>query len=146
MAVTDKQYSELVKQASPNSKKVSNFLKAFLIGGIICVIGQLLSTLYKSIGLTEIEVKALVPMSLIFLSGIFTAFGIYDNIANFGGAGALVPITGFANAVVAPAQEFKNEGFVLGTGAKMFSIAGPVIVYGTLTAVLYGIIVMITGI
>lgn len=145
MTITDKDYADLVKKASPNSRKVINFLKAYLVGGIFCVIGQLLFTLYRSLKLSDLEVTALVPMSLIVISGLLTAFGVYDDIAGFGGAGALVPITGFANAVVAPAQEFKSEGYVLGTGAKMFTIAGPVIVYGTLVAVIYGLILLLTG-
>ena len=143
--ITNKQYAELVKKASPNSQKLLDFVKAFVTGGTICVLGQLLNTIYVNVGLSELEVKAAVPCTLIVISALLTAFGVYDNIASFGGAGALVPITGFSNAVVSPALEFKSEGYVLGTGAKLFTIAGPVIVYGTLTAVIYGVILVIVG-
>ena len=130
----------MTKKASPNSKSYITIPSAFLVGGIICVIGQLLFTWYQSMGSDLSSSQTLVSITLIALSAILTGLNIYDNIAKFGGAGSLVPITGFANAVVSPALEFKAEGLVLGLGAKMFIIAGPVIVYGTLASVLYGVI------
>lgn len=140
MNISQKEYGQMAKKASPNSKSYITIPSAFLVGGLICVIGQLLFAWYQSMGSDLISSQTLVSISLIALSAILTGLNVYDNIAKFGGAGSLVPITGFANAVVSPALEFKTEGLVLGLGAKMFIIAGPVIVYGTLTSVLYGVI------
>ena len=140
MNVSKKQYDKMVKKASPPSPKIKNFILAYTIGGLICVIGQLFKELYVYLGLSEEVVKMLVPVTLIFLAAVLTAFKVFDNIAKFAGAGTLVPITGFANAVVSPAIEYKKEGFVLGVGANMFKIAGPVIVYGTVASVIYGFI------
>lgn len=137
-------YAEMVKKASRPSPKVKDFICAFVIGGLICVIGQLFTELYNMLGLSSTVVKMLVPCSLIFLSSLLTGLKIYDKIARHAGAGTLVPITGFSNAITSPAIEFKAEGFVLGVGAKMFTIAGPVIVYGTAASVVYGIIYWIT--
>ena len=139
-----KTYSKMTKKASPPSPKVKDFIWAFCVGGAICVIGQLFNELYTYRGLSEKSVKMAVPVSIIFLAALITGIGWFDKIAKRAGAGTLVPITGFANAVVSPAIEFKNEGFVLGVGAKMFTIAGPVIVYGTVASVVYGIIYWIT--
>ena len=144
MKVSKKQYDKMVKKASPPSPKIKNFVLAYTIGGLICVIGQLFKELYVYLGLSEDVVKMLVPVTLIFLAAVLTALKVFDNIAKFAGAGTLVPITGFANAVVSPAIEYKKEGFVLGVGANMFKIAGPVIVYGTVASVVYGIIYWIT--
>lgn len=119
--------------------------KAFLIGGTICTIGEGLLNLYAYLGLNEEHAAAVTSMTLIFISALLTGFEVYDRIAQHGGAGTLVPITGFANAVVSPAIDFKSEGYVLGLGAKMFVIAGPVIVYGVSASVLYGIIYYIVG-
>lgn len=141
--MTQKEYSQLVKETSQNSKSYLNIPKAFLIGGLICTLGQLLLNLYMYLGADKETAFTLVSVTLVFLSALFTGLDLYDNIAKHGGAGTLVPITGFANAVAAPAIEFKTEGFILGLGAKMFIIAGPVIVYGTLASVLYGIILYI---
>lgn len=140
MKVTKKEYSEMTKQASPNSKIFTNCLKAFLIGGLICTIGQALTNLYIALDLTQDTARTLTSVSLVFLGGLLTSIGIYDNIAKHGGAGTLVPITGFANSIVSPAIEFKTEGFILGLGAKMFVIAGPVLVYGITSSVVYGVI------
>lgn len=140
MKVTKKEYSEMTKQASPNSKIFTNCLKAFLIGGLICTIGQALTNLYIALNLTQDTARTLTSVSLVFLGGLLTSIGIYDNIAKHGGAGTLVPITGFANSIVSPAIEFKTEGFILGLGAKMFVIAGPVLVYGITSSVVYGVI------
>ncbi len=125
-------YSEMTKKASPPSPKIKDFIWAFCVGGAICVIGQLLTELYKSFDLSEKVVKMAVPVSIIFIAAIVTGIGWFDKIAKRAGAGTLVPITGFANAVVSPAIEFKNEGYILGVGAKIFTIAGPVIMYGTI--------------
>lgn len=138
------EYAEMVKKTSRPSPKIKDFICAFVIGGLICVIGQLFTELYNMLGLSSTVVKMLVPCSLIFLSSLLTGLKIYDKIARHAGAGTLVPITGFSNAITSPAIEFKAEGFVLGVGAKMFTIAGPVIVYGTAASVVYGIIYWIT--
>ena len=139
-----KEYSRLVKEASPNSPVVLNCLKAFLVGGAICTVGQGLTDLYMYLGLVEKNSKSLTSITLIFLGVLLTVLGVYDNIAKHAGAGTLVPITGFANSIASPAIEFKSEGFILGVGAKMFSIAGSVIVYGVSASVVYGLIYWIT--
>jgi stage V sporulation protein AC len=130
----------MVKPASKNSRWFVNLVKAFVIGGIICVIGELLTNVYMQIGADEKDAAAWCSVTLIAVSVILTAMGLYEKIAKHGGAGTLVPITGFANSVAAPAVEFKTEGYVLGVGAKIFSIAGPVILYGTTAGTVYGII------
>ena len=123
-----------------NSKSWIDIPKAFVIGGIICCIGQGLTDLYGNAGFDDKTAAAWTSVTLVFLSALLTGLGLYEKIAKHGGAGTLVPITGFANAVVSPALEFKAEGFVLGVGAKIFAIAGPVILYGTAASVLYGLI------
>ncbi len=131
------------KYAAARSKKSNLFwdcIKAFLVGGLICTIAEILFHAYLALSLTEDNVKVLVPVTLIFIAALLTGIGWFDKIAKHAGAGTLVPITGFANAVVAPAIDTKSEGFVLGVGAKMFTIAGPVIVYGTVASVIYGVI------
>lgn len=145
MSTTGKEYNEMTKKASPPSPKVLDMLKAFLIGGLICTLGQALNALYTMAGLSEQEVKASVPVTLIVLTAILTGLGVFDKIAKHAGAGTIVPITGFANSIVSPAMEFQAEGRVLGTGAKLFTIAGPVIAYGCSAAVVYGLIIYIFG-
>lgn len=145
MNISNGEYGELTKKRSPNSKMYKTLPKAFLIGGTICTLGEGLLNLYAYLGLSEDNAAALTSMTLIFLSAVLTGFEVYDRIAQHGGAGTLVPITGFANAVVSPAIDFKSEGYVLGLGAKMFVIAGPVIVYGVSASVVYGIIYYIAG-
>ena len=140
MNVTQREYAEMTKQASPNSSVLKDCLMAFLFGGAICTLGQALFTLYQQTGLDEKSTRGAVSISLILIAAVLTALNIFDNIAKYAGAGTLVPITGFANAMVAPAIEFKTEGFILGVGAKMFAIAGPVLVYGISASVVYGII------
>ena len=140
MKVNQQQYSEMTKKASPPSKSWINIPKAFVIGGLICGIGQLLLDWYKSMNMSEKNAALLTSATLVFLSALLTGLKLYEKIAKHGGAGTLVPITGFANAVVSPAIEFKSEGLILGLGAKIFAIAGPVILYGTLASVIYGII------
>ncbi|MGN0452395.1 MAG: stage V sporulation protein AC [Ruminococcus sp.] len=138
--LSNNEYQKLVKEKSPNSPFVMNSVKAFLIGGAICAFGQGLINLYIYLGLPEKEAKTLCSVSLVFLGVLLTVLGVYDNIAKHAGAGTLVPITGFANSIASPAIEFKSEGLVLGLGAKMFTIAGPVIVYGTVASMVYGLI------
>lgn len=130
----------MVKQASPNSPIFMNCLKAFISGGIICIIGQLLSNFYTGKNFSKEEAALLVSITLIGLSALLTALGWYEKLGKFCGAGTIVPITGFANSVVSPAIEFKKEGMVFGMAAKMFIVAGPVIVYGTLTSMLVGLV------
>ena len=143
MKTTNQEYSQMVKKYSPNSPLLKDMLKAFLIGGAICTFGQVLLNIYKMF-LTEENAKLLVPVTLIFITALLTGLGVFDKIAKHAGAGTLVPITGFANAVVSPSVEFKHEGYILGTGANIFKIAGPVIAYGTFASVVYGIIYWIT--
>ena len=138
--MTQKQYAKLVQQISPNSPVGKDCLMAFLVGGLICLLGQCCITLYTSLGLPKEEAGTAASMSLVALSALLTGLSLYDDLAKAAGAGALVPITGFANAISAPAVEFKTEGFILGVGAKMFTIAGPVIVYGLSASVVYGLI------
>lgn len=145
MNISNQEYGELAKKRSPNSKMYKTLPKAFLIGGAICTLGEGLLNLYTYLGLDETQAGAITSMSLIFLSALLTGLELYDRIAQHGGAGTLVPITGFANAVVSPAIDFKSEGYVLGLGAKMFVIAGPVIVYGLTASVVYGLIYYIVG-
>ncbi|MBR7071244.1 MAG: stage V sporulation protein AC [Clostridia bacterium] len=140
MKMTAKTYGELVSKVSPPSPKIKDFIGAFLIGGLICVSGQLLQDFYTALSLSDKAVRMAVPSTLVFLSALLTGLNLYQKIAKHAGAGTLVPITGFANAMVSPAIEFKNEGQVLGVGAKMFGIAGPVLVFGISASVIYGII------
>ncbi|WRS28912.1 SpoVA/SpoVAEb family sporulation membrane protein [Oscillospiraceae bacterium MB08-C2-2] len=135
----------MAKRATPPSKSGFSIPMAFLIGGAICTIGEAFSNLYLYLGMEPDVAGACVSITLIFLSALLTGLNVYDNIASIAGAGTLVPITGFANAVAAPALEFKSEGYVLGLGAKMFIIAGPVIVYGVAAGVFYGILVFLFG-
>ncbi|MCL2694112.1 MAG: stage V sporulation protein AC [Oscillospiraceae bacterium] len=144
MKITNKEYNEMLKAASPNTRLHCTLPGAFLIGGAICVVGEAFLKLYERYGAGRETAAALTSITLIALAALLTGFKLYDRLAKHGGAGTLVPITGFANAVVAPALEFKTEGFILGVGAKMFIIAGPVIVYGIAASVLYGIIYYIT--
>lgn len=136
-------YKKLVSQKSRPSPIFKNTLRAFAVGGGICVLGELLAELYVYLGADEEMKGTLVSVSLVFIAVLLTGLDIYDNIAKFAGAGTLVPITGFANSVVAPAIDTKAEGWVLGVGAKIFTIAGPVILYGTLSSVVYGVIYVI---
>ena len=131
-------YGQYVKSLSPNSPIGKDLFHAFWIGGLICVIGQALLNGFTAVGLNETDAATAACIGLIFLSALLTALSLYDNIAKHAGAGTLVPITGFANAITAPAVEFKTEGFILGVGAKIFTIAGPVIVYGVSASVIYG--------
>lgn len=138
--ISKEEYSKLVKEKSPKSPLLSDMLRAFLFGGLICTLGQGFINLYQYMGLDEKTAGTLCSVSLIFLSALLTALGVFPKLAKYAGAGTLLPITGFANSVVSPAIEFRSEGFILGVGAKMFTIAGPVIVYGTVSSVVYGVI------
>ena len=138
--MTEKEYRKLVDEISPKSPIGKDCLGAFLVGGIICTIGQFFINYYTRIGLDKEAAGTAASMTLVVMSAVLTGLSLYDNIAKFAGAGTLVPITGFANSITAPAVEFKTEGFILGVGAKMFTIAGPVIVYGLFASVVYGLI------
>ena len=143
MKLTESEYGKLAKRRSPGSRMYRTVPAAFAVGGVICCIGQLLMDLYKMSGMDETMSGTLTSVTLVFLSAVLTGFGLYDKIAKHAGAGTLVPITGFANAVVSPALEFKTEGYVLGVGAKIFIIAGPVIVYGLAASAVYGVILFV---
>ena len=139
--MTAQEYQKRVNQLLPRSKTGLMCLKAYLVGGLICCLGQLVSDLGKTyLGLNKDEAGA-----LIFLAGLLTALGVFDRIASFAGAGTVVPITGFANSIVAPAMEFRSEGLITGTAAKLFQIAGPVLVYGIGSSVVYGIVLFLIG-
>ena len=138
--MTDKEYGKLVEDISPKSPIGKDCLGAFAVGGIICVIGQFFINFYTKLGLDKTDAGTATSMSLVVLSALLTGLSLYDNIAKYGGAGTLVPITGFANSVVAPAIDNKAEGWVTGLGAKIFIIAGPVICYGTVASVACGVI------
>lgn len=138
--MTEKQYGALVARMAPKSPMWRDCLNAFWIGGLICVVGQIFMNCYGAWGLEKQDAGTAASMTLVALSALLTGLSVYDDIAKYAGAGTLVPITGFANAIAAPAVEFKTEGFVLGVGAKMFTIAGPVIVYGLAASVVYGFI------
>lgn len=138
------EYVKYAEKRASRSKTPRNTLRAYVVGGTICMIGQALTEIYKALGIKETSVKTLVPVTLIFIAAVLTGLGIFDKLAKFSGAGTLVPITGFSNAVTSASIDSKSEGFVLGVGAKMFTIAGPVIVYGTVASVVYGIIYWIT--
>lgn len=140
MDMTNEEYSQYVQKKSPPSPLWKNVAKAFLVGGLICCIGQILITMYKHFDLNTEDAATATSITLIFLGAFLTGLGWYDTIAKFAGAGTLVPITGFSNSVVSPALEFKSEGFITGTAAKMFIIAGPVIVFGISSSIVYGLI------
>ena len=142
--MTEKQYERMVGDLAPKSPIWKDCLNAFWIGGLICVLGQLAMNGYTALGLDKENAGTATAMTLVTLSALLTGLSLYDNIAKYAGAGTLVPITGFANSIAAPAVEFKTEGFILGVGAKMFTIAGPVIVYGVSASVVYGFIYWIT--
>lgn len=143
MSISNDDYSKMTDKASPNSPKLLNCVKAYVFGGGICLFAQLLNFLFQRLGLNEDEVKLATPSIIIIITAILTGIGVFDKIARHAGAGTTVPISGFANSIVSPALEFQHEGFVLGTAAQMFTIAGPVIVYGCGSAFLYGLIIYI---
>ena len=140
LSVSSEEYKKLGDKAIPPTNSLRNFAGAFLIGGGICALGQILTDFFRQSGFSVSQSNTLCTLSLVALSALLTGLGIYDKLAKFGGGGTLVPITGFANAVVSPAMEFKSEGWILGLGVKIFSIAGPVLVYGLSASVVYGVI------
>ena len=145
MEMTPKAYQAYVKEKSPRSPLAKDAALAFLVGGAICALGQAILNGYATLGLNETDAGAATSVTLVFLSALLTGLGLYARLARFAGAGTLVPITGFANAVAAPALDFRSEGFVTGTAVKMFTIADPVIAYGTAASVVYGVVLMLMG-
>jgi stage V sporulation protein AC len=143
--MTNEEYRRYAGKHMPRSHVGRNCLGAFLVGGAICCLGQLLLNLYGALELPEKEAATATSITLVFLGAALTGLGVYDDLARLGGAGTLVPITGFANSVAAPALEFKTEGLVTGTAAKMFVIAGPVIVFGVGSSVIYGLLLCLLG-
>lgn len=141
--VTKKEYAKIVKRHSGKSPIIKDTLRAFVVGGIICTIGQIFRNFYSARGLSKELTGTATGITLIFIASVLTAIGVFDRIGKYAGAGTLVPITGFSNSVTSPAMEYKSEGFVPGTAAKIFTVAGPVIVYGTTSSVIAGIIYMI---
>ena len=140
MDMTPREYQQYVKERAPKSPIVKDTAFAFVIGGLICVVGQLIMNGWMAAGLSQEDAGTATSCTLVLISALLTGLNLYNKLGRFGGAGTLVPITGFANAVVAPAIDFKSEGFVTGMAAKMFTVAGPVIVFGTLTSVVYGFV------
>ena len=146
MSERDKaEYRQMVERRTPRSHFVRDTWRAFWVGGLICVLGQLITSLWAMTGLDKGDAATACSITLVFIGAMLTGLGVYDDLARYAGAGTLVPITGFANSVVAPALEFKTEGLITGTAVKMFSIAGPVIVYGVSASVIYGLILVIFG-
>ena len=143
MEISPQEYQRYVKEKARKSPIVKDTALAFVIGGLICVLGQAIQNGWAAAGLSQQDAGTATSCTLVFLSALLTGLNLYNKIARFGGAGTLVPITGFANAVVSPAIDFKSEGFVTGMAAKMFTVAGPVIVFGTLASVIYGIVLML---
>lgn len=140
MSISNSDYNKMVKDSLPHSSVAVNCVKAFLFGGGICAFAELLFWLYETAGMNNDEVRAAVPITMIIITAILTSVGVFDKIARHAGAGTIVPITGFANSVVSAALEYKNEGYIMGVGAKIFTVAGPVILYSAASSVLYGII------
>lgn len=138
--MNDKQYDTLVKRLTPNSPRISGYIRAFWVGGLICIIGQAFTLWGESLKLTEMTAPMFTSVALIFLGTTLTGIGVYDKIGKYAGAGSIVPITGFANSIAAPAIEFRREGLVMGVGAKLFSLAGPVLAYGISASMIYGVI------
>ena len=145
MDMTPQEYQDYVKRKSPKSPIVKDTVLAFIIGGAICVIGQLILNGFKSLGLDKTDAGTATSICLVFLSALATGLNVYNSLARYAGAGTLVPITGFANSVVSPALDFKSEGFITGTAVKMFTIAGPVIAFGTAASAVYGVVLMLLG-
>lgn len=142
---TKKEYNKYVSEKAPKSSLLKDMAMAFLVGGLICTIGQIFLEIYTNIGLDKKASSSLVSVTMIFIGALLTGLGLYSKIGKYAGAGSIVPITGFANSIVSPAMEFKTEGLILGLAAKMFTIAGPVIVYGTITSVIIGFFKFLFG-
>ncbi|MEG1706430.1 MAG: stage V sporulation protein AC, partial [Clostridia bacterium] len=144
--ITKQNYKEYVFQKSPKSSHLKNMFWAFMIGGLICVIGQLFIEFFIAIGIDPKDSSVMASACLIALAALLTGLGVYDNIGRFAGAGSTIPITGFSNAIVSPALEFRSEGYIYGVGAKMFQIAGPVIVNGVSSAIVIALILLVLGV
>jgi stage V sporulation protein AC len=142
---TKQEYKKWSQQQAPRTKKTRNLLLAFLVGGVICTVGQLILNLLLGTGMAKEDASAVTTLTMIFLGAFLTGINVYDNIGRIGGAGAAIPVTGFANSIVSPAMEYKKEGYVMGVGAKMFLIAGPVLVYGIVTSIIAGILYYLFG-
>ncbi|MCK8816586.1 stage V sporulation protein AC [Natroniella sulfidigena] len=142
---TQEEYNELVKKHQPTDSKVKNFFSAYLVGGLICLLGQIIIELLLGTGLSLTEASSYTGLILIVVGAVLTGFGVYDELAQFAGGGTIIPITGFANAIVAPAMEYRQEGYILGLGKQIYSIAGPVLTYGILSAFLIGVIKLLIG-
>lgn len=145
MKMTNKEYTQYIKKYENTSPVLRNVALAYLVGGLICMLGQAFLNMYLYFGLDREDAMTAVPVTLVFLGAAFTGLKVYDNLAKYAGAGTIVPITGFANAVVSPALEFKSEGYVLGMSAKMFTVAGPVIVFGVVASAFYGMLLVWFG-
>lgn len=145
MKMTKQEYDKYVRKLSPKSPIWKDMCNAFWVGGLICTVGQAFRSGFEGMGLDQDATGTATCIAMIFLGALLTALSLYDNIAKIGGAGTLVPITGFSNAVVSPAMEFRSEGFVTGLAVKLFSIAGPVIAYGNAASVVYGLIFWLIG-
>ena len=146
MNIDKETYKKYVKKRAPRSPLFKDMALAFLVGGAICAFAEGLYNIYLALSVEEEDVRVLVPITLVLLASFATGIGVFDSVAKHAGAGTLVPITGFSNAVIAPALDDKSEGLVMGVGAKMFTIAGPVIVYGVIASVVYGIIYWLLGV
>lgn len=140
ISVTPEKYQKLAEQYTPKPTVVKNVVRAFIVGGIICSIGQLFINFFLTLGMSRVEASTAATATMIFLGALLTGLGIYDEIGKFGGAGSIVPVTGFANSIVSPAMEFRREGYVMGVGAKLFTVAGPVLVYGIATSIVVGFV------
>ena len=145
MDMSPKEYKAYVEQKAKKSPIVKDVALAFIIGGLICVVGQAIQDGWSAVGLNQEDAGTATSVCMVLLSALLTGFNLYNKLARYGGAGTLVPITGFANSVVSPAIDFKSEGFITGMAAKMFTVAGPVIVFGTLASVIYGVVLMFMG-
>ena len=145
MDMTNEQYGEYIARRMPRSPILKDTLFAFLVGGAICCVGQAVTQLFLCLGLDKEAAGTAASVAMVFLGALLTGLGVYDDLARFGGGGTLVPITGFANAVVSPALEYKAEGFITGMAVKMFTIAGPVIVFGISASVVYGLVLVLLG-
>ncbi|ACL69462.1 stage V sporulation protein AC [Halothermothrix orenii] len=142
---TKDEYTRMVKSNQPPINKFKNIIKAYIVGGLICVLGQGLWQLFMLFNMSQTDAGTMSTVTLIFLGGLLTGIGVYDEIGQFAGAGSIVPVTGFANAMVSPALEYKQDGYILGLGAKLFTVAGPVLTYGMVSAFIIGLLKVIMG-
>ncbi|WP_088187248.1 stage V sporulation protein AC [Desulfosporosinus sp. FKA] len=140
ISISPEEYKALAQKYTPKPPLTKNILRAFLVGGLICALGQVIINIFSGIGLTPKEASNAATAAMIFLGSLLTGLGVYDEIGKFGGAGSIIPVTGFANSIVSPAMEFKREGYVQGVGAKLFTVAGPVLVYGIAASIIIGVL------